>query len=194
MTAPDPYTQRLERVSGARWKQLLHVQAPYRWNLRRLEPGYVLDIGCGIGRNLLHLDGNGVGIDTSASSVEVARSHGLEAYTVEEFPHAPQAHSGHFDSLLFAHVLEHMELGDATELIGAYLPYLRPGGTVIVIVPQRAGYATDDTHVNFLDHEDVAALITRHDLEIVRSYSFPFPRAAGGFFNHNETIVTARLA
>lgn len=190
MTSPDPYTQRLERVTGARWKQILHVQAPYRWNLARLEPGYVLDVGCGIGRNLLHLDG--VGVDTSASSVEVARSHGLTAYTVTEFPDAPEARTGGFDSLLFAHVLEHMELTEATDLVGLYLPYLRSGGKVIVIVPQKAGYATDDTHVNFLDHEDVADLLTGHGLAIARSYSFPFPRAAGTVFRHNETIVTAR--
>jgi SAM-dependent methyltransferase len=153
----------------------------------------VLDVGCGLGRNLLHLDGNGVGVDTSTSSVEVARSHGLVAYTVEEFPDAPEALTGGFDSLLFAHVLEHMELGEATDLVASYLPYLRREGMVIVIVPQKAGYATDDTHVNFLDHDDVADVLTGHGLEIARSYSFPFPRAAGTVFRHNETVVTARL-
>ena len=37
------------------WKQLLDVQRPYRANLRRLDMGFVLEVGCGIGRNLLSL-------------------------------------------------------------------------------------------------------------------------------------------
>lgn len=192
MTQQDPYTQRLESLSGARWRRLLHVQAPYRWNLRRLEPGYVLDVGCGIGRNLLHLDGNGVGVDTSASSVETARSQGCTAYTVGEFPDASEAALGTFDSLLFAHVLEHMDRSDAVELVARYLPYLRSQGRVIVIVPQEAGYASDDTHVNFLEPDDVTDILTGHGLRIESSSSFPCPRPVGKVFRYNESVVVAR--
>ena len=46
------YAERLETLETARWKRVLDVQAPYRWNLRRLGLGFTLDIGCGIGRNL----------------------------------------------------------------------------------------------------------------------------------------------
>ncbi|GMR02603.1 MAG: hypothetical protein BMS9Abin20_0943 [Acidimicrobiia bacterium] len=193
MTEHDPYTRRLERVTGARWKQILDVQAPYRWNLQRLEPGYVLDIGCGIGRNLAHLEGNGVGVDTSRSSVEVARERGYVAYTADEFPSSRHANDTGFDSLLFAHVLEHMPDVDATDLVRCYLRYVRRGGKVIVIVPQEAGYASDETHVNFLDRDDVAAMLMTCGLRVDRSYSFPFPRAAGRIFRHNETVVVASM-
>ncbi|MFV1963751.1 MAG: class I SAM-dependent methyltransferase [Acidimicrobiia bacterium] len=192
MTKPDPYTNRLERLSGARWKRLLNVQAPYRWNILRLEPGHVLDVGCGIGRNLLHLDGNGVGIDTSQASVEVARKRGCTAYTVDSFLSSPDATFGRYDSLLLAHVLEHMPLDAAIELVHSYLPYVKPGGKVIVIVPQRAGYASDDTHVNFLDSKDVTDLLEACGLQVTRSYSFPFTKAVGRVFRHNETIVVAQ--
>ncbi len=191
MTDDDPYTRRLERVTGARWKQILNVQAPYRWNLQRLEPGYVLDVGCGIGRNLAHLEGKGVGVDTSRSSVEVARERGCVAYTTDDFPSSRHANDTRFDSLLFAHVLEHMPNADATDLVRSYLRYVRRGGKVIVIVPQEAGYASDETHVNFLDRDDVAALLETCGLRVDRSYSFPFPRVAGRIFRHNETVVVA---
>ncbi len=191
MTERDPYTRRLQRVTGARWKKLLHVQAPYRWNLRRLKPGYVLDIGCGIGRNLLHLDGYGVGVDTSQSSIEVARQHGCVAYTTDAFPSCRDATDAGFDALLFAHVLEHMSAVAATELVARYLRYLAPGGKVIIIAPQEAGFASDETHVSFIDSADIAAVVTACGLHVERSFSFPFPRAAGRVFRHNETIVVA---
>ncbi|MGI9584480.1 MAG: class I SAM-dependent methyltransferase [Acidimicrobiia bacterium] len=187
----DPYTERLKRVSGARWKQVLNVQAPYRWNLRRLNPGYVLDIGCGIGRNLIHLDRNGVGVDTSAASVAAARAQGCVAYTSTDFPAAPEAEPGVFDSLLFAHVLEHMDRDQAASLVGEYLAYLKPGGCVIVIVPQEAGFATDTTHVNFLDTDDLHRMMSEVSLTVARSYSFPFPRPTGRVFAYNETVVVA---
>jgi len=57
------YADRLESRAASRWRKYLGVQLPYRWNLRRLRLGFVLDVGCGVGRNLAHLDGNGVGVD-----------------------------------------------------------------------------------------------------------------------------------
>jgi len=172
---------------------VLSVQAPYRWNLRRLAPGYVLDVGCGIGRNLQHLDGNGVGVDTSQASVEVARTRGWTAYTVDEFRSSPDAVAGAYDSLLIAHVLEHMPRQDAEDLVRGYLRYLRCGGQVIVVVPQEVGYASDDTHMNFLEADDVVAILAACGLSTVRNYSFPFPRAVGRVFRHNETVVVGRL-
>src|SRR4030095_714662 len=79
------YTERLDRMGNARWKRALNAQAPYRWNMRRLHLGETLDVGCGLGRNLQHLEGHGVGVDTNPTSVEICRSKGLEAFTVEEF-------------------------------------------------------------------------------------------------------------
>jgi SAM-dependent methyltransferase len=60
------YAARLDRIGRSRWRKLLNVQAPYRSNLRRLAPGFTLDVGCGVGRNLAHLDGLAVGVDANA--------------------------------------------------------------------------------------------------------------------------------
>jgi len=85
-----------------------------------------------------------------------------------------------------------MDRDDARDLVALYLPYLRPEGAVIVIVPQEAGFATDDTHVNFLDQHDVADILTDLGLNVEKNYSFPFPRAVGKIFRYNESVVTAR--
>ena len=61
---------------------------PYRWNLRRLRLGRVLDVGCGIGRNLQHLDADAVGVDHNQDSVTIARQRGLTAYVPEAFFHS----------------------------------------------------------------------------------------------------------
>src|SRR4051794_18594837 len=100
------YAARLERLELAGWKRLLDVQRPYRWNIRRLNLGRTLDVGCGIGRNLLHLGGNGVGVDHNETSVQLCRERGLTAYTIDEFFASTESAPGSFDSMLVAHVVE----------------------------------------------------------------------------------------
>ena len=79
------YADRLESRAASRWRKYLGVQLPYRWNLRRLHLGFVLDVGCGVGRNLEHLDGNGIGVDPNADCVDAARQRGLRAYEPHDF-------------------------------------------------------------------------------------------------------------
>lgn len=193
-TAGVDYTDRLERLSGARWKQVLDVQAPYRWNIRRLELGRTLDIGCGIGRNLAHLGGNGVGVDHNPTSVATCRERGLEAYTTEEFfaeGHTPKAS---FDSMLAAHLLEHVPAEQAQEIVASYLPYLKSGGRAVFITPQERGFASDATHVRWVGFDEAAELCAALGLTVDRQYSFPFPRTAGKVFMYNEFVTVARVA
>ena len=192
MSSDRDYTARLQSETDKGWKRLVGAQAPYRRHIRRVVAGRVLDVGCGIGRNLQHLDGKGVGVDINPHSIEVAVANGLTAYTSDEFASGPDAISGGYDSLLFAHVLEHMTPDDASTLLGVYLPYLRDGGRVVVIVPQEAGFRSDATHVTFLDLDDLARIEADHGLVRDAGYSFPLPRTAGRLFTHNETVALSR--
>ena len=199
MGAADPvgtqgadYTDRLHRIGGVWWKRVLDVQAPYRWNLRRLDLGRTLDVGCGIGRNLAHLGSNGVGVDHNPTSVAACRSMGLEAYTVEEFFQSERARPDTFDGILMAHVLEHLQEDEAMAILASYLPFLRAGGRVVFITPQLRGYASDASHVRFVGFEEASALAGRLGLVVDRRYSFPFPRIAGRAFTYNEFITVAR--
>ena len=97
-----------------------------------------------------------------------------------------------FDSLLIAHVLEHMDRADDVQLIRDYLPYLKPGGQVCFITPQERGYASDATHVQFVDFEGSSSMAEEAGLTVEKAYSFPFPRWAGKPFIYNEFIVVAR--
>lgn len=189
-TTSRAYARYLAERHG--WKRWLDVQAPYRWNLRRLELGFTLDLGCGTGRNLAHLGGNGVGVDHNPHSVAAARARALEAYTADEFLRSPHARPGRFDALLVAHVLEHMPLAQATRLLAAHVGFVRAGGRVVLITPQEAGFASDATHVAFVGFAELEDLLAGLGLVLERRYSFPFPRWAGRVFRHNEFVVVGQ--
>jgi SAM-dependent methyltransferase len=193
-TDGSSYTARLTRLEGARWKQLLDVQAPYRWNLRRLVgERAVLDVGCGIGRNLANLVPGSVGVDHNKHSVAHCRGRGLTAYTPDEFRASPHAAPRSFDGLLAAHLVEHMDRTAALEVIGSYLPSLRPGAVVVMITPQERGFASDETHVRFCGFDEVGELCTTLGLMPRSHSSFPLPRWAGRVFTYNEFVTVAEV-
>lgn len=192
-TAGDDYAQRLNRLQNKRWKKLLNVQLPWKRRMQRLHLGRVLDIGCGNGRNLRYLDPSSVGVDHNAGLVQAARESGVTALTVDEFfADATVAEPESFDSLLLAHVIEHLQPAEAEKIIGSYLPYLKHGGKVVWITPQERGYASDPTHVTFADFAGLKRLAERLRLTVVRTYSFPFPRWTGKLFIYNEFHLLAR--
>jgi 2-polyprenyl-3-methyl-5-hydroxy-6-metoxy-1,4-benzoquinol methylase len=189
----DPeYTGRLERLQSRWWKRVFDVQAPYRSYLRRLELGLTLDLGCGVGRNLRNLHGTGVGVDHNQASVAVARRAGFVAYTPGEFRVSEFGQPARFESLLVAHVLEHLTRSNAVDLVRSYLGYVRPAGQVILITPQERGFRSDPTHVEFVDFVALDEIAGNLGLEVARRESFPFPRPMGRVFPYNEFVAVCR--
>lgn len=182
------YTDTLVNRSGATWKKGLDVQRPYRWNLKRLRLGKTLDVGCGIGRNLGNLSPESIGVDHNKYSVELARTAGYNAVTVDEFKsNKKKFKNNSFDSMLLAHVLEHMSTEQGINIIKEYLPFVK--SKVVIICPQEKGFTTDETHVNFLNHADIENILKGLGLTITKSYSFPFHKQTGKIFTYNETVV-----
>jgi len=192
-THGEDYAKRLIRLQTARWKRWLDVQALHRWNLRRLDPGFTLDIGCGIGRNLLHLSGHSVGVDINEHCVRAARERGLTAFTPGEFLRsADYNRPGRFDALLLAHVAEHMTEDEVVALLREYETLLRNGGKLILIAPQEAGFKSDPTHVELMDFARLTRISDRLGFRLERAFSFPFPRWVGRLFTYNEFVVVSR--
>jgi 2-polyprenyl-3-methyl-5-hydroxy-6-metoxy-1,4-benzoquinol methylase len=192
MTSTDAeYARRLQRLGGRRWKRL--VPNPYRWNVRRLATGRVLDIGCGIGRCLDFIRPRGVGVDPNAAAVAVCREKGHQAYRPDEFAAIFGAlePSRQFDTLLCSHVLEHLDEVTGVELLRSYLPHLGEAGRVVLITPQERGQRSDPTHLRFMDAAALAALAGQCGLVIERISSFPLPRYFGRWFIYNETVTIA---
>ena len=192
-THGEEYAQRLIRLQMAPWKRWLDVQALHRWNLRRLDPGFTLDIGCGIGRNLLHLPGHSVGVDINEHCVRAARVRALTAFTPDEFRRSAEYNRpGRFDTILLAHVAEHMTEDQAVALLQEYEALIRSDGRLILISPQEAGFRSDPTHVEFMDFPRLARISERLGFQPERSFSFPFPRRVGRLFTYNEFVVVSR--
>jgi hypothetical protein len=113
--------------------------------------------------------------------------------TPGEFHAGSLAEPGSYDSMLLAHVLEHLTEEDGVTLLKEYLPYVRPGGKVFLVCPQERGYASDPTHVRFVDGEGLAGLCEAVDLDPGVPFSFPFPRSLGKIFIYNEFCLLARV-
>lgn len=185
------YAQRLLAKQDVWWKRALDVQRPYRANLRRQNLGVTLDVGCGIGRQLAWLDPGSVGVDHNPHSVAVCRERGLTAYQTGDFLASEHARVDGFDALLLAHVVEHMERVEAIEVIRTYLPYLRPGGRLMLVCPQQVGFRSDPTHVHYCDGPELVAMAIAVGLQPGTPWSFPFPWWVGRLFVYNETNLLA---
>lgn len=190
-TRSSAYSDRLMRLQSARWKEM--VPNPYRWWLRRLSLGFVLDVGCGLGRSLDYLDGSGVGVDHNDEFVAACRSRGLVAFTPDDFAASDFNRPARFDSMIMMHVLEHLDEGQGEQLLATYTPLVRPGGRLVLVTPQERGYQSDPTHTHFVDGERLVELCRDQGLAVDRWGSFPFPRWAGRAWIYNEFNVVARV-
>ncbi|HEY4226665.1 MAG TPA: class I SAM-dependent methyltransferase [Pseudolysinimonas sp.] len=193
-TAGKDYAERLVDVGQKRWKKILNVQAPFKAHIRHLKLGRTLDVGCGTGRNLHYLSKESVGVDHNPYSVQVAREAGLTAYQSDDFfADASVAVPRGFDSMLAAHVVEHLEKADARMVLGSYLPMIKPGGRVVLITPQERGHYGGFDHISFSDFDALSGLVADLGLLPEKHYSFPFPRFAGRFFNYNEFVSVSKV-
>jgi SAM-dependent methyltransferase len=191
-TRSEEYAERLLRLQTAGWKRWLDVQAIFRWNLQRLDPGFTLEVGCGIGRNLANLAGRGVGVDTNEHCVRMACARGFAAFTPEDFRRSVYCQPRRFDALLLSHVAEHMTEDQVIALLEGYQPFVRPAGLLILETPQEAGFRSDPTHVQWMDFERLHRIERRLGFQPGRSYSYPFPRWAGRLFRYNQFVAVSR--
>ena len=188
-TAGEWYTKRMTglgaKLGPVRWAHSL----VYRRHVRGLAAGRVLDVGSGIGSNLRFLGPDSVGVDHNEHSVEETKARGLTAYTPGEMHDRAGDFKDAFDSILCAHVMEHMDHETGVGLLEEYLPYLRSGGRIVLIMPQEAGYATDPTHVRLVDFDAAGKLVEAVGFTARRSFSWPLPRRFGPKLSSNEFVV-----
>ncbi|WP_461515846.1 class I SAM-dependent methyltransferase [Porticoccus sp.] len=184
----ESYFLYLKRNQEVWWKSFFGLRIPYILFLKFHDLGKTLEVGCGSGRNLRHLKRGSIGVDVIEECVSYCKGRGLNAVLYSDLSEPAES----FDSILFSHVIEHLSLSEAVNLVKEYVGYLKPGGKLLVIVPQLKGYLSDETHVEFYGAEKLGDLCRRAGLLRIRSGSYPFPKGFGKYFKYNETYILAR--
>lgn len=123
--------------------------------LNRYLVGKVLDVGCGIG-DMLHFRDNITGVDINPVIVDALKKQDQEVHLMKEgiLPFEEES----FDSVLLDNVLEHIL--EPQSLLDEIRRVLKPGGTIIVGVPNRLGYDSDSDHKIFYDEEKLVDFLT----------------------------------
>lgn len=132
-------------------------------------------------------------MDHDPRSVARCRERGLTACTADTFLASPHARPGAFDALLTAHVLEHLDDEQVEDLLRAYVPYVRPGGGVLLITAQEAGHRAGPAPVRFTDFPLLRAFAESAGLTVRRTYSHPLPRPAGMLLRANAFVLLAQV-
>jgi SAM-dependent methyltransferase len=144
-----------------------------------LAPGArVLDVGAGPGRLVSALRDAGydaTGIEPSRRSAALARQAGIDVERRELFEHADSS----LDAAVMWHVLEHLD--DPPEALATVRGWLRPGGLLLVGVPNLASLQAEIAgpgwlHLDAPRHrvhftaDGVRRLLVRSGFEVVRTH------------------------
>ena len=166
----------------------------------------VLDVGCGTGAATIVANtgknNEVVGLEPDPDRTALAKQRGLDA-TCGYLSPAFFSARGSFDVIMFADVLEH--LPDPAAMLSLALTGLRPGGTILISVPNVAhwtvrlrllfgnfDYTTsgirDATHLRWFTRKTLEAFVRGQGLEIVE-----FRNSSGLYTPDYQTFPWNRL-
>ena len=148
--------------------------------LTTVEPGSLLEVGCGAGTLLFELHSQGFNceaLEASTPAIKLARAVAQNNYSL----HAEaQSHwQNSFDYLLALEVLEHIE--DDAEALTTWREWLNPRGRAIISVPaHRHKWTASDEwagHFRRYNREDFIAALQESGFKVERLESYGFPIA-----------------
>ena len=104
----------------------------------------ILDFGCGFGQNILALKRLGwssvSGCDINPKALTHCASEGLDVFDITTLDLALDDRKGSYDIIYTTHVLEHIPVESVIETLSKLKQLLKPGGTIVVAVPNAQSY------------------------------------------------------
>lgn len=155
----------------------------------------ILDVGCGRGGLVYWLQQRGYrnasGIDLSAEQVDTARRLGIPNVQQADVAEFLAGRRDHYDALILRDVLEHFTRDEIVEVLEICRSAIRPGGVVIVQVPNaespffgRIRYG-DFTHETAFSLSSINQLFNVIGFDDARVYSTDPPvTGARSFLRH----------
>lgn len=159
--------------------------------------GPTIDFGCGVGELLRELPPGSTGLEINQATVEHCRRHGLDVMHYDALSDgwslSTLAGEGRrYRSMVISHVLEHLD--QPLVAFNSLLKAARRLGVhrVLVIVPGKVGYASDPTHLTFVDAPmlESADAVASTGFGHAKTQYYPLnKRAIGDIFIYHELRV-----
>ena len=154
------YAEKFQASGYQRADLVEHWTRAYRWYFRRWLPAApsaaILDVGCGGGQMLQVLKNLGFtaaqGVDGSEQQVQRAQASGLEVRQGDAIA-ALRESVGRWDLILAIDILEHLKKDEALEFLIAAHAALKPGGRLILQMPNPDARAGMKVRYGDLTHE-----------------------------------------
>lgn len=144
--------------------------------LDRMLIGTVLDFGCGIGDFLAYRP-NSIGVDINPYNIDLCLARGLDACLLKT-KYLP-FEDGCFGSVIMDNVLEHISPAATDDILCEIIRVVAKRGRIVIGVPGRKGYSSDDDHKCFYSAHDLVCLMGKYGCEHVKTLHMPLklPRA-----------------
>jgi len=126
---------------------------------RLFQPGDFVDLGCGTGDFLRFLRRKKIpciGIDSNHKLVEKCNSMGFEVY--EDDIVVMDSIKVPIKNALCDNVLEHLTTGSIDQFFFRMKMKSQPGAILVIVVPDKKGFASDPTHVTFVTKDMILKL------------------------------------
>jgi SAM-dependent methyltransferase len=180
-----------ERRSHPRYR---HFERALKTLGSRLEPGRLLDVGCGGGTFLWAARDRGweaTGVERSAQLCDVARETSQGATVINAAFEDADLPAGTFDAVTMWDVIEHVR--DPAAVVNKLASLLRPGGVLVLCTPDEDSLLTrigralylgsgrryqypalalhPTFHTIYFSRASLSGLLRRHGLEPIAAYS-----------------------
>jgi len=168
----EDYFTHLRKISysGRLYKRFL--SSPVLYFCARRFGDRIIEIGSGTGSGVLGAFPNRVrGLEINPHAVEFCKAAGLNVQLIRGDGTFPLA-DGAFDSCVLDNVLEHIE--DVRQTLDECYRITKENGGLIIAVPGKLGYESDDDHKKFYDSEALRQLDKRWLMQSLFSIPFLF--------------------